>query len=540
MIPSLKDKRSEIEKLLRPDRYIPDDIFHLVIEIGNNIKDYCFDDPIVGEDKSVVSVPETHKSSSSSSVVNDSLRVLKWDKVCDSVVSFAGTSLESKRLLAKTNAAVEMINYGGSGGMDFSDIDVELTRLPLVFFPATGPLIGAIAAGNAVVLKPSELVPACSAFLANTIPSYMDDKVVMVVEGGASVGKQLLDKKWDKIFFTVIVDSRLSPSQMQVVVKRIVGGKWGICSGQACIGVDYLLMEDKFAPSLIKLMKKTIKRFHGDNPKELNNMARIVNKHHFERLFGLLQDHIVVASIVHGSSLNEEKMTIEPTILLDPPLDTEIMTEEIFEPLLPDSIARLIQHIAASRWERNRTGLVNLNSCDGGIRVICDCQNFEFTSILCKHIFKVFSVRNIMLVPEVYFTKRWMKMTKMGLVFSQQESQPNYHNSLAVRYNNLSHLSLKFCAKASMSINSYQITKQNMEMILRELEKVSEEEDMITVPESDIDHITNLYFPLVIGNNIGSSDHLLSEEDQPLSSADQVVLYNAGVVDKQTGFWLRL
>ncbi|KAF6158778.1 hypothetical protein GIB67_040292, partial [Kingdonia uniflora] len=101
------------------------------------------------------------------------------------------------------------------------------TRLPLVFFPATGevlpetlgvvlilsswnypislaldPLIGAIAAGNAVVLKPSELAPACSALLVNTIPSYMNDKAAMVVEGEASVGKQLLDQKWDKIFFT--------------------------------------------------------------------------------------------------------------------------------------------------------------------------------------------------------------------------------------------------------------------------------------------------------------------------------------------------
>ncbi|KAF6143204.1 hypothetical protein GIB67_035618 [Kingdonia uniflora] len=75
-----------------------------------------------------------------------------------------------------------------------------------------------------------------------------------------------------------------------------------------------------------------------------------------------------------------------------------------------------------------------------------------------------------------------------------------------------------------------------MEMILRELEKVYEEEDMSTAPKSDIDHITNLNFPLDIGNNIGSSNHTLSEEDQPLFSADQVALHNAGVVDKRTGF----
>ncbi|KAF6142549.1 hypothetical protein GIB67_039513 [Kingdonia uniflora] len=95
-------------------------------------------------------------------------------------------------------------------------------------------------------------------------------------------------------------------------------------------------------------------------------------------------------------------------------------------------------------------------------------------------------------------------------------------------------------AGASMSINSYQIVKQNMEMILRELEKVSEEEDMSIVPKSDIDHITNLHFPLDIGNNIGCYDHLLSEEDQPLSSRNQVALHNARVVDKRTGFWLLL
>ncbi|KAF6160069.1 hypothetical protein GIB67_025732 [Kingdonia uniflora] len=120
------------------------------------------------------------------------------------------------------------------------------TRLPLVFFPATGevlpeplgvvlipsswnypislaldPLIGAIAAGNAVVLKPSELAPACSALLVNTIPSYMNDKAPMVVEGGASVGKQLLDQKWDKIFFTAIepIFPRVFRSDMHNLVK---------------------------------------------------------------------------------------------------------------------------------------------------------------------------------------------------------------------------------------------------------------------------------------------------------------------------------
>ncbi|KAF6147264.1 hypothetical protein GIB67_013085 [Kingdonia uniflora] len=285
-----------------------------------------------------------------------------------------------------------MINYGGSGGMDFSGIDVALltdlfliilqvgilvkslnltlsnldqwmattkTRLPLVFFPATGkvlpeplgivlmlsswnypislaldPLIGAIAIENTVVLKPSELAPACSALIANMIPSYMDDKAVMVVKGEASVGKQLLYQKWDKIFFTG--SPRVGRIVMSTAVKHLtpvtleLGGK---------------------CPVIIELIKKTIKRFHGDNPKEPKNIARIVNKQHFERLSSLLQDPVVTASIVHGGSLNEEKIifpssfplrTIDPTILLDPRLDAEFMTEEIFGPLLPNSIARLV------------------------------------------------------------------------------------------------------------------------------------------------------------------------------------------------------
>ncbi|XP_059439079.1 aldehyde dehydrogenase family 3 member F1 [Corylus avellana] len=261
--------------------------------------------------------------------------------------------------------------------------------LPLLFFPAKGevlpeplgvvlifgswnfpfdvtldPLIGAISAGNAVVLKPSEHAPASSAFLARTLPIYLDDSAIRVIEGGAGVSEQLLQHKWDKIFFTgsprvgrlvmtaaakhltpvtlelggkcpVILDSLSNPSDAKVAVKRIIGGKWGACSGQACVGVDYILLEDKFKTNLIELLKKTIKKFYGEDPINSKSIARIVNKQQFERLRNLLQDPLVSASIVHGGSLDEEKLLIEPTILLNPPLDADIMTEEIFGPLLP-------------------------------------------------------------------------------------------------------------------------------------------------------------------------------------------------------------
>ncbi|KAG6700903.1 hypothetical protein I3842_08G136400 [Carya illinoinensis] len=262
-------------------------------------------------------------------------------------------------------------------------------HIPLLFFPAKGevlpeplgvvlllsswnfpislaldPLIGAISAGNAVVLKLSENAPACSSFLAKTLPLYLDNSAIKVFEGGADVGNQLLQHKWDKIFFTgssqvgrlvmtaaakhltpvtlelggkcpAILDSLSNPSDMKAAVKRIVGAKWGACNGQACIAVDYVLVEDNFKSTLIELLKKTIKKFYGENPKSSKSNARIINKHHFERLRNLLEDPLVADSIVHGGSSDEENLFIEPTILLNPPLEAEIMTEEIFGPLLP-------------------------------------------------------------------------------------------------------------------------------------------------------------------------------------------------------------
>ncbi|XP_078166717.1 aldehyde dehydrogenase 3F1 [Carex rostrata] len=222
------------------------------------------------------------------------------------------------------------------------------------------PLIGAIASGNAAVLKPSDLAPATSEFLSDIIPKYLDYEAIKVIQGGPQVVEQLLDLKWDKIFFTgspkvgrivmtaaakhltpvtlelggkcpAILDSLNSSRDKQVAVERIVGGKWGACYGQACIGIDYLLVEEKYAPTLIELLKGVLQKFFTNS----EHMTHIVNKHHFQRLCNLLQNESVAASIVHGGSMNPEKLFIEPTILLNPPLDAEIMTEEIFGPLLP-------------------------------------------------------------------------------------------------------------------------------------------------------------------------------------------------------------
>ncbi|XP_042501021.1 aldehyde dehydrogenase family 3 member F1-like [Macadamia integrifolia] len=270
-------------------------------------------------------------------------------------------------------------------------------QLPLVFFPATSevvpeplglvlifsswnfplgvtlePLIGAISAGCTAVIKPSEHAPATSSFLAKAFPRYMDTKAIKVIEGGVTEAEHLLEQKWDKIFFTgstqvgriimsaaakhltpvtlelggkcpVVFDSGLSSSDREMAVKRIVSGKWGCCTGQACLAVDYLLVEEKLASTLIDLLKKSIKGLYGENPAESRTIAKIVNKHHFKRLRRILEEPGVSASVVHGGSVDEEKQLIEPTILLDPPQASELMTEEIFGPLLPIITLKNIQ-----------------------------------------------------------------------------------------------------------------------------------------------------------------------------------------------------
>ncbi|KAL8247340.1 hypothetical protein R6Q59_008556 [Mikania micrantha] len=226
------------------------------------------------------------------------------------------------------------------------------------------PIIGAIAAGNVVVLKPSELAPTCSSLLANAIRDYLDNSAVKVVEGGPHVAQSLLRLKFDKIFFTgsekvgeivmtaaakfltpvtlelggkcpAVVDFISSSWDKKIAMKRIIWGKYGACGGQACIGIDYILTQKKFAPTLVELLQKYIKNTFGDNPMESQSIAKIINKKHFLRLKGLLEEPGVKSSIVYGGKSYEENLFIEPTILLDPPLDASIMKEEIFGPLLP-------------------------------------------------------------------------------------------------------------------------------------------------------------------------------------------------------------
>ncbi|XP_061346796.1 aldehyde dehydrogenase family 3 member H1-like [Gastrolobium bilobum] len=227
------------------------------------------------------------------------------------------------------------------------------------FLLSMDPVIGAISAGNAVVLKPSEIAPATSSLLANLIENYLDNSAVRVVEGAIPETTALLEQKWDKILYTgsarvgrivmtaaakhltpvilelggkcpAVVDSDVN---LQVTARRIISGKWACNSGQACISVDYIITRKEFAPALINALKEELEQFFGKDPMESKDMSRIVSPTQFARLVRLLDE--VSDKIVLGGQRDEKKLKIAPTIVLDVPEDAMVMQEEIFGPIMP-------------------------------------------------------------------------------------------------------------------------------------------------------------------------------------------------------------
>ncbi|XP_057731411.1 aldehyde dehydrogenase family 3 member F1-like isoform X2 [Arachis stenosperma] len=218
-----------------------------------------------------------------------------------------------------------------------AEIVAEPLGLVLIFsswnFPlglSLEPLIGAVAAGNSVVLKPSEMSPACSSLLANVLPSYLDSNAIKIIQGGPTLGELLLKQRWDKIFFTG--SARVGRIVMSAAAEHLTPVSLEL-GGKCPALLDSLATTwDREMP----LLKDGIKKMFGENPRESKSIARIVNKQHFLRLKSLINsDPKVKESVVLGGSFDEDNLFIEPTILVDPPLESAIMTDEIFGPLLP-------------------------------------------------------------------------------------------------------------------------------------------------------------------------------------------------------------
>ena len=218
------------------------------------------------------------------------------------------------------------------------------------------PMIGAIAAGNTVVLKPSPYLKAFSAFIERLIRDTFPKKYIAVVLGGREVNQLLLKQKWNYIFFTgstflgkIVMKAaaeNLTPvtlelggkspcivdedANLKLAAKRIVWGKF-INGGQTCIAPDYLLVHQKVKSQLLELMKQEIKNSYGANPADSMDLCRIVNENAFDRLLGYLSDGDIVA----GGETNVVERYIAPTIIDNVEPDFPIMQDEIFGPILP-------------------------------------------------------------------------------------------------------------------------------------------------------------------------------------------------------------
>lgn len=217
-----------------------------------------------------------------------------------------------------------------------------------------GPAVGALAAGNAVVLKPSEVAPASSAVMAELVPKYLDPEAVAVVEGDGLVSQELIDQGFDRVFFTGGTEigrkvyqaaaAHLSPvslelggkspvivaadADIEVAAKRIAWTKL-INSGQICIAPDYVLADASIRDRLVEEITKSVEKFEAGN----TTGKRIVNERHFARLTNALA--ATKGQVVIGGGSNADAISIQPTVVVDPAVDEPLMTDEIFGPILP-------------------------------------------------------------------------------------------------------------------------------------------------------------------------------------------------------------
>ncbi|MGE4272799.1 MAG: aldehyde dehydrogenase [Desulfitobacterium sp.] len=221
---------------------------------------------------------------------------------------------------------------------------------------AIAPLIGAIAAGNCSVIKPSEYSFNTSVVIEKLIKENFKEEFITVVRGGREANKTLLDEKFDHIFFTGSVavgktvmeaaSKHLTPvtlelggkspcivdetANIDLAAKRIIWGKL-LNSGQTCVAPDYLLVHSSIKSKLIDKMKEYVDEFYGKNPSINEDYPKIINEKHFKRL----QSLILGEEIVFGGRFNEETHQISPTIVHNVTWDSPVMLEEIFGPILP-------------------------------------------------------------------------------------------------------------------------------------------------------------------------------------------------------------
>lgn len=235
---------------------------------------------------------------------------------------------------------------------------------------AIAPLAGAIAAGNCVILKPSELTPNTSAVIAKLISENFPKEFIAVVEGGVEVSTALLNEKFDYIFFTGSVSvgkivmqaaaKNLTPvtlelggkspcivhedANLKLAAKRIAWGKF-TNAGQTCVAPDYLYVHNHVKKEFLHALKEAIHELYSENIFDSGLFTKIVSERHFKRIVSFLNN----GELYLGGKYDETQLTVEPTILDKIHWDDEVMQEEIFGPILPvmgyESLPKIISEI---------------------------------------------------------------------------------------------------------------------------------------------------------------------------------------------------
>src|SRR5690625_2069743 len=251
-----------------------------------------------------------------------------------------------------------MTHVGSSSYIYSEPYGVTLIIAPwnFPFQLAITPLVGAIAAGNCAIIKPSEFTPHTSAVIKEIISHNFGSEFISVIEGGIETNQALLKQAFDYIFFTgspqvgkIVMKAaveHLTPVTLELggkspcivhkdahikhAAKRIAWGKY-LNAGQTCIAPDYIYVHEAVKDVFIKTLKTYVKKLYSDHPLKNESYTRIIHKNHFNRLKEFLND----GEVVIGGKVDTDKLLIEPTVMTNITWENRIMKEEIFGPILP-------------------------------------------------------------------------------------------------------------------------------------------------------------------------------------------------------------
>lgn len=277
------------------------------------------------------------------------------------------TTRELKRWMRPKRVSGTAIHLGTKSEIRYEPYGTVLVIAPwnYPFQLAMAPLIGAIAAGNTAVVKPSELTPHVAQMITKVLERAFTDRYVVSVEGDKDVAAALLAEKWDHIFFTgstpvgkIVMEAaakHLTPvtlelggkspaivhedADIDIAAKRIAWGKW-MNAGQTCVAPDYVLVHESKRDIFLEAIKREAFTMFG-NGVGTKRFTRIVNETHFDRLTKYLND----GNVFFGGQVDREQLKISPTVLTDVNENASVMKDEIFGPILPVLTYRELEEV---------------------------------------------------------------------------------------------------------------------------------------------------------------------------------------------------